>query len=80
MMGVHHVEYSRNVVTPVDAGHQQKAQFIDETRLEEGAIDMPAAFEQQPSNSKVFTEQIDGFNKINLSSANLQLLCRPCSV
>ena len=40
------VEHGRNLVTPVDAGHEQKAQFVDETRLEECTVDVAAAFEQ----------------------------------
>jgi hypothetical protein len=38
MCGVHAVENRWNLVTPVGAGHQQEAQFIDEIRLEEGTV------------------------------------------
>jgi len=51
---------------PVDAGHEQNAHFVDEVRLKERAIDMAAAFEQQTANSKLLTEQVYCFDKINI--------------
>jgi hypothetical protein len=47
MCGAHAVEHCRNLVTPVYAGHEQKAHFVDNVRLEKSAVDLSAAFEQR---------------------------------
>jgi len=64
------VEDGRNLVTPVDARHEQYAHFVDETGLEECAVDMAAAFEQQAANSKMLAR---GFIRLSLSTPKLNV-------
>jgi hypothetical protein len=51
--------------SPVDAGHEQNADFVDEVRSQERPIDVAAAFEQQAANSEMLAKQVYCFGKIN---------------
>jgi hypothetical protein len=60
------IEHGRNLVPTVDARQQQQAHFVDESRLEEAAVDLAATFEKQvltakrsASSSTAFTRSTD---------------------
>lgn len=40
-------DHGRDAGEPVDRGIDEKAQFVDEARLQEGAVDDAAPFEEQ---------------------------------
>ena len=52
-------------MTPIYAGDYQNAYFVHKPGLEETTVDVAAAFEQQPADSKALSEFLHGGGEVH---------------
>ena len=52
-------------MTAINTGREQQTHFIDQTGLEESAVDVTAALKQQGLNAEMFSEQMDCLREIH---------------